>query len=171
MKQNKIFIIIAACFLVMVSACTANQDMEEMNLIGIDLSNETPISMKDNHGGFHGDGISYTVYDFSEKNEKNIEDTIKNNSDWHPFPMTDNIKALVYGIEDNHNANGPYLVDNNGECIVPQIASGYYTFYDRHDEASNPHDDTKIFGRASFNITMAIYDSNTYKLYLLEMDT
>ena len=54
---------------------------------------------------------------------------------------------------------------------IPQIENGYYYFYDRHDEATDPYDDSEFLARFSFNFTLAIYDSDTNTLYLCEYDT
>lgn len=57
------------------------------------------------------------------------------------------------------------------EVSIPEIQDGYYYFYDRHSESTNPYDDSELFQRFSFNFTFAIYDQSSNQIYLIEYDT
>ena len=55
---------------------------------------------------------------------------------------------------------------------VPQdLTDGWYYFLDRHSEAEDPEDDSGLFGRGSYNFTLAIYDKESGVLYCYELDT
>ena len=61
--------------------------------------------------------------------------------------------------------------DENGDTIIPDIQNGYYYFYDRHSESTEPYNDEDVLSRASFNFTLALYDSDNNVLYYVEFDT
>ena len=63
--------------------------------------------------------------------------------------------------------SGPYLTDEEGDLLVPEIREGWYRLIDRHAEAGK----TDLLSRASLNFTLALYDTDTDTLYYFEMDT
>ena len=67
--------------------------------------------------------------------------------------------ALTVYMEQGYKSIGPYItVDDTRSPAVPEITNGYYFFLDRHSQSTDPHDDTNVLSRASFNLTIAIYD-------------
>ena len=136
--------------------------------LGIDVSKGTVLTDSDSHGGFHGDGMMFQQISFEDSK---LSDEIKDNGSWKPMPLSQNIKALVYGIEEDTSSIGPYLTDENGDTIIPDIQNGYYYFYDRHSESTEPYNDEEVLSRASFNFTLALYDSDNNVLYYVEFDT
>lgn len=136
--------------------------------IGIDVSKGNVLTDSDSYGGFHGDGMMFLQISF-EDNE--LSDEIKDNGSWHPMPLSENIEALVYGIEEEASSIGPYLTDENGDTIISDIQNGYYYFYDRHSESENPYSDEDVLSRASFNFTLALYDCDHHVLDYVEFDT
>ena len=85
-------------------------------------------------------------------------------------PFSHNMEALFYGTADG----GPCLKDDRYNTFAPLIKNGFYTFYDRHDDAKNPRDDTEVLNvseRGSFNLSPAVYDADNRKLHCLELDT
>ena len=54
---------------------------------------------------------------------------------------------------------------------IPVIEEGYYFFYDRHDQAKDPYDDSDLYDMASFNFTFAVYDTKENKLYVCKFNT
>lgn len=132
--------------------------------IGIDVSKGTVLTDSDSHG----DGMLFQQISF-EDGEVSIE--IKDNGNWNPLPLSENIEALVYGIEEGTSIIGPYLTDENGDTILPDIQNGYYFFYDRHSESETPYSDEDVLSRASFNFTLALYDCDNHVLYYVEFDT
>lgn len=134
----------------------------------IDVSKGMVLSDSDSHGGFHGDGMMFQAISFDDNN---VLDEIKDNDNWKPMPLSENITALVYGVDDEVSSIGPYLTDENGNAIIPEIQNGYYYFYDRHSESKDPYNDEYVLGRASFNFTLSLYDSDNHVLYYVEFDT
>ncbi|MCI7182231.1 MAG: hypothetical protein MSA26_17025 [Lachnospiraceae bacterium] len=136
--------------------------------IGIDVSKGTVLTDSDSHGGFHGDGMMFQQILFEDSD---LSDEIKDNGNWNPMPLSENIEALVYGIEEGTSSIGPFLTDESGDPIIPDIQNGYYYFYDRHSESKEPLSDEDVLSRASFNFTLAVYDSDNHILYYVEFDT
>ncbi|MBQ2901392.1 MAG: hypothetical protein IJE49_06040 [Agathobacter sp.] len=116
----------------------------------------------DSHGGFHGDGSYYLILDCSENKEKALE----NVKGWKELPLSSNLQLMMYGDE-----SGAYGYNLAEVAKIPEITNGYYYFCDRHSQSSDANDDTNVLNRASFNFIIAIYDSDTGKMYYFEFDT
>lgn len=136
--------------------------------LGIDVSKGTILTDSNSHGGFHGDGMLFQQISFEDSK---LSNEIKDNDGWNPMPLSQNMEALVYGIEEATSSIGPYLIDESGDTIIPDVQNGYYYFYDRHSESKDPYSDKDILDRASFNFTLALYDSDNHVLYYVEFDT
>ena len=137
--------------------------------IGVDLGNVEYVARIDTHSGFHGDGS--TIISMQLPSESVLEQ-IQNNANWNSLPLTENLTTVLYGITEGNSTIGPYItVDDTRNPAVPEITNGYYFFLDRHSQSTDPHDDTNVLSRASFNLTIAIYDCDTEMLYYLEFDT
>ncbi len=131
--------------------------------LGIDVSGGKELSTADTHGGFHGDGVSSVALSFSDVS---VLEEIKRNADWKSFPLDDTVQALVYGMNDETSSIGPFISDENGNTLVPEIRNGYYILIDRQEEK-----DTDILDRSSFNVTVGLYDTDTNTLYCCVLDT
>ena len=131
--------------------------------LGFSLPVTQTISSYDTHG-FHGDGISCDVYDFSSTPMP------AQITSWSPFPPDDTVQALLYGwTEENAQeitSIGPFLTDDNGDPLVPKITNGYYLLIDRQEETTTP-----LLSRPSLDFTLAVYDSDKDTLYYCKMDT
>ena len=146
------------------TACSSSSTQDTVSAeLGIDVSAGKEVSNTDTHSGFHGDGISCIVLSFS--NEK-VLDEIKENSKWKPFPMDETVQSLVYGVEGETSSIGPFITDGNGNSIVPEIEHGFYLLIDRHTDK-----ETDILSRASFNLTVGLYDADSNTLYCCKLDT
>ena len=84
--------------------------------------------------------------------------------------MTENLTALVYGLKDETSSIDPYISED-GEALFPKVENGYYYFYDRHSESKDHFDDTNVLSRHSFNFVIAIFDTDTNRLYYSKFDT
>lgn len=162
MKKTIAFI---AAFIMMftLAACnTTNNENDAINRISesldIEISQESVVENKDVENEF----ITLKITD-----EKTI-DEIK--SEWKELPLTENLTALIYGLEDEASSIGPYITNDN-QPLFPQIENGYYYFYDRNSKSTDNFDDTEILNRNSFNVTIAIFDMDTNKLHYCEFDT
>lgn len=137
--------------------------VEEL-LFGFSKDDFTVVDEADTHGGFHGDGSYYLMLDCSENREKALE----NVKGWKEFPLSKNLNLIMYGGEKDGMTYGYNLAE---EAKIPEIKNGYYYFFDRHSESTDASDDTNLLARASFNFTLAIYDSDADRMYYFEFDT
>ncbi len=127
-------------------------------LLNIDVFQSAELCSYDSHGGFHGDGVLCYGLQFPDHGAvKEIEE----NPHWKPLPLEREMEQLLYGMKDDTQEN----------TLLPAISNGYYFFYDRHAESKDPYDDTDVFQRHSFNMTVAIYDTDSDTLYYIELDT
>lgn len=135
-------------------------DASGISPLGLDLSCGTVALEEDTHGGFHGDGCAFTVMTFDAEDRKALEADM-NGDCWHALPMTENVARAAQSL-----ATG-----EDGKSLFPEITQGYYYFRDRHSQSTDPGDDSGLFSRASWNFTMAVYDSETGTLYYFALDT
>lgn len=157
MFKKTVAIIIVAVMVISIVGCGKNSSLKNLlDGCGIDLTGGKVISEEDNHGGFHGDGFSLLVADYSE--DASVSDEFSASEYWHQLPLSENLNTFFYQPYDD-------------DLEIPQIENGYYYFYDRHDEAIDPYDDSELLTRYSFNFTFAIYDLETNTLYLCKYDT
>lgn len=162
MKKMIRSLIAVAAMAILVSACQSYDDIS--TVLGADVNSAKVISNSDDHGGFHGDGERYIEFEFEDDT---FENTIKEDNTWHALPVKDDtVTALLYGLETPEMTYGPYL-----EHEMPKVEKGYYFFYDRYSESSDPFNSSEVLDRSSLNFTVAIYDTETDKLYYAEMDT
>ena len=167
MKRMKKGLMAICAVAVMLSGCQSYDDISV--ILGADVSAGQVVTQYDSHGGFHGDGERYMEFQFADDT---FEDTIREDNTWHSLPIReDAMKAILYGLETEESTYGPYIQNEEGEPLLPQIENGYYFFYDRHGESKNPFDSTEILERSSFNFTVAVYDADTDRLYYAELDT
>ena len=170
MKKTISFIMILTMIFTL-SACGTKEskkpqfDISEM--IGIEISDEdmNMINHIETHGGFHGDGT--TFYSMEIINDDTIEE-IK--SEWKELPLTENLTALIYGLEDESASIGPYISED-GEALFPNVDHGSSSFFDRPDESEDHFDDVNVLSRHSFNFVIAIFDTDTNRLYYTKFDT
>lgn len=153
--NKKIIILLILVFLF--SGCANNEIKYISGRLNINLDSCKIIESEDSHGGFLGDGqyfakISCTKIDIN---------------DWKELPLSTELQKTV-GMHwcDGNGCNDIYEKYN-----IPKIKNGYYYFYDRHSESTNPKDDTDLNNRNSYNFTVAIYDSDNKIIYFYEADT
>ena len=163
MKHTCLAAGIAAALLMALSACGAVSPQETLcRELGVDLSSGTEVSSYDTHSG-NGDGTSCTVLDFADHS---LAGQLEDASDWTPLPLDPTAQALVYGISEDTVSIGPFLTDADGAPLVPEIQTGYYRLLDRQNNKEVP-----LLERFSFNFTLALYDTDTDRLYVCELDT
>ena len=141
---------------------------EISDALGVDVSDGEQLAYTDSHGGFHGDGLTFAALKFPDAA---LADEIKGKEGWKALPLSKNLTAAAYGISDETSSTGPYLTDEDGEPVLPEIENGYYYFQDRHAKSADAYDDTELLDRASLNFTIALYDVDTDTLYYVKYDT
>lgn len=171
MKKNVISLIAAALLLAGLTACKAKtpQDLAS-EALSLDLSAGSEVSSYDTHSG-NGDGTSYMVLSFQDDA---VLEQIQASDAWHPLPVDQTTQALVYGLSGETGETswqiGPYLTDDSGNPLVPEVQNGYYVLLDRQaEDGKTPGSD--ILDRGSFNFTFGLYDTDTDTLYCCELDT
>ena len=114
----------------------------------------------DDHGGFHGDGLTLIELSFPDDSfGARIQTT------WHSLPLSGNLNTFVYG------SPGREPITQDGVNCFPPVQNGYYYFEDRHSQSTDPHSDSELLQRHSFNVTITIYDADTRTLYYCKFDT
>ncbi len=163
MKQ--VFLLILALLMLM-PGCGEKRDKQEISAaLNIDVTAGEITDVWDTHGGFHGDGFSVVTV---EDREGVIRGEILASGEWRSLPLSGSISALLYGIAEEGTHEGR----TGGSALpVPFAENGFWFFRDRHYACTDPADDGAIFGRASVNCTVAVYDADTGRLYYVEYDT
>ncbi len=165
---KRVLFVLAITALFLMSACVKQSEQALVSQeLGIEVSGCEEISSIDNHGGFHGDGIEFVTLRCPDENVLN---QIRHDSGWKSFPMDDTATAIVYGLSDETKKMGPFVADDEGNPLVPEIENGYYILIDRQ-AGDGKTEKTEILGRASFNFTLGVYDADTDILYYCELDT
>ena len=143
------------CLVLVLTGCGKGDYKDYVNdLCAVDISAGTVVSSNDSHGGFHGDGTLTVTFDCT-----NVSDSALNGMrSWRSLPLSENLQHVVYGGFDD-------------EINIPEITNGCYFFHDRHSEAVDPTDDSKLFDRYSYNFSLLIFDFDTNMMYLIEVDT
>lgn len=158
---------IVLVFVFSLAACGSQEPQEIVSeALGVDASSGSAMSSMDTHSG-NGDGTSFVVlhYDGDEMIKQ-----IKADAAWQPFPLDETVQTLVYGVSDATSSIGPFLTDEDGKALVPEIENGYYRLIDRQVEEDQATG-ADILNRASFNFTVGLYDTDTNTLYCCELDT
>ena len=162
--MKKLFIIslvvVALLALVSCGSKTTAQDAISKEL-GLDISGGKEVLNINTYSG--GEGTSCIAVTFDDDT---ILDAIKNSANWEACPLDETVQTLVYGIENGTSKEGPFLADENGDSMVPEIQNGYYLLIDRHTDTKS-----NILKRGSFNFTVGLYDIDNNTLYCCKLDT
>lgn len=150
------------------TACSSNGLQAAISKeLGVDVSGGVEISVSDTHGGFHGDGLTCVALRFSDDSALA---QIRESERWNRFPLDETAKALAYGVSDETASVGPFLTDNDGEALLPEIQNGYYLLLDRQAKPGKAAG-ADMLQRSSLNFTLAIYDAAANILYFCKLDT
>lgn len=167
MKKHLFLTWILLTAVLSMTACGAKGTQEMvLDALSLDVSSGSEVSNVDTHSG-NGDGTSCLVIRFEDDT---VLTEIQENEEWKPFPLDETVQALVYGVEDGTSKYGPYLTDDDGEPLVPEIQNGYYVLIDRQTE-NGKAPEADILHRYSFNFDLGLYDTDTNTLYFCQLDT
>lgn len=183
-KRNKTFLTLIILIVIVITGfyvlkALVNKKIElnlvhvepaEVGLIGMELPKDsTVIKHKDTHGGFHGDGELYLEIQLTKDGVKQFISDAKKTRKWSSLPLSDDIKIILYG--GDYNGTSYDIGDRMTGDIPKDIKTGIYYVRDRFAENYPKEKNIDINQRASYNITIAILDSSTRKLYIYELDT
>lgn len=143
-------------------------DKEISRSLSIELPLEVTIHHKDDHGGFHGDGVTIANVQFEDGAAEDFLSQIQRNIDWKPTPLSENIKLELYGGE---KGNTYYSSDLAVQNEMPEDIKGYWVFIDRYDSEDKITNGEELFSRSSKNYTLGIYDTEKNKLYYYQYDS
>lgn len=123
--------------------------------LGVDLTAGTVEERYDDHGGFHGDGRTYTRIRFDAAAGERLTKAIGENAAWQSLPLPDGMgKAAKNALPPKEGFPFPLLAQ-----------SGSYLLIDRQGG------DTDVLTRASSNYSLALYDAQEGVLYYVALDT
>ena len=168
MKKKRYVILIIFLLIIAIIYFIANENLTTTEYINeeiaVDLSKCNIIIDENSHGGFLGDGERIVKADCSDSSE----DILSQITNWNEFPLSKNLRLIMYGGYKGAKYYAYELAEKNG---IPKIENGYYLFIDRHDNAEDKYNDEDLFNRYSFNFTIAFYDLDTNYFYYFEFDT
>lgn len=130
----------------------------------LDISQGEVIKNKDTHGGWLGDGESIVILSFTPEEYAQLEEQLTEH--WYLLPLPDTLQGCLSfrGLDDD-------MKEMEQTPLLTPAKHGYYYFFDRHSDSTNPYDHTDLFSRYSYNFTLAILDSETHTLQYLRYDT
>ena len=137
--------------------------------LGIYLPLKSVINYEDDHGGFHGDGVTIANVQFEDGVAEDVLLQIQNNKDWKPTPLSENMTLEFYGGEESKDVY--YASDLAEKNNMPEINNGYWIFIDRFNGENRLTEGEELFSRSSKNYTSGIYDSENNKLYYFQYDS
>ena len=115
--------------------------------MGVDMGDLPLVRFSDDHGGFHGDGMTIALYSCSEA------DLDFRSGAWRRLPLPDSLASA-----------------EEAEPIA-DAQTGCWRFLDRHDEATDPGDPNPVDGRSSCNYSLLVYDEARGLLCYYKLDT
>lgn len=134
--------------------------------IGVHISDGSIIEEKDDHGGFHGDGLEVVKIKIDEED---FASKLEASNRWNKN-MSKVVQAFLYGFDENNAGFGPFISDEDDNPLIPKFERAYYFFKDR-GEGNDPEDLSLLYEGAFRNVTIAVYDIDTSMLYYCEDDS
>ena len=128
------------------------------SLIEIQIPIFAKMEEKDTHGGFHGDGDTLAKVYFSNKQAQNFISNISDNVHWKELPMPEILEYQAYNTKEEG-------------MEIPFIENGYWFFIDRYRKTKDKYDYNEMREQASFNYSLAIFDTDANILYVYSLDT
>lgn len=163
MKARRL-ICLLLCPLLLSSLAGCLRQKNLSNLLGVDLSAGQLLRETDSHGGFLGDGSQLLILAFSETDGAALSQSLSQAPGWKPLPPPESIAQALWGDECHSS-----LILSAEK--IPAVTEGFYWFYDRHSQSQDPGDPGQLWDRPSFNFSLALYDSQSCRLYYYELDT
>jgi hypothetical protein len=129
------------------------------SIIGVNLPrNSTVLKEEDDSGGFPADGEYYAVVQLTKDGIQKFVKNANKTGKWLALPLSRDISNIIDLGEETHN-------------IPKNIKHGIYYVRDRYAEYYPNDKNTNINCRGTYNVTIAILDTKTGKLYIYKLDT
>lgn len=166
-------------FLCLLLLCGCHKAKEPLQWVsdrlGTDASDYTVTKYYDSHGGWLGDGQTVMIMELTEEQAIRLEKDTANHFCRYGLPFSAPISVTLYGGDVMRGGVAWYrsatFRDESGDPIVPEIHNGFYLFYDRHGESTDPSNDAHLHTRGSRNFDLAVFEADTRTLYYLVLDT
>jgi hypothetical protein len=137
--------------------------------IGVELpENSTVVKEKDSHSGIQGEGEYYSEIQLSKYGAQEFIIASKKTGKWKAYPLPESIQAIIYGGKFN---GVDYNIGQMSKTIPKNIQNGIYYVRDRFAELYPDKKNVDINSRKAWNVTIAILDFKTNRLYIYELDT
>lgn len=162
--MKKIFLIMALSLSFFLSFGCTNVEKKEKTLdaeFGFSQEDFTVVEEYDTHA-WMGDGRYYLTLDCSNNVDK-ANEVVK---DWQKLPFTEDIKLIMYGDVQH----GSFYERKDSNTKFPEIENGSYMVVNRHNGGEAEQVDDLPY-MSSNNFTIAVYDSDTNKMYYFEYDS
>ncbi len=155
-------LLLASLFL---SGCFLNSDPREKvsGELGLDLR-EAQILENEERRGIHGDGDLILTLQIAEEKRPAAEEKILNARGWRPLPMSEMMCEALYSDWPT------FTRSSDGTLLVPDVMHGSYYLRNRMEGVADPYDENTLWGPSSYRFTLAIYDSESGKLYYCSID-
>lgn len=149
-KKIKIFLYLVIIFLIIYLLMLPSEE-SAYEKVGKELHFDTSdceiIKSEDSHGGFHGDGETYIIF--------NCQNSPLKLSDWKDLPLSPNLTKML-----------------NKEQEISKVEEGYYyfvnTFNRYYNNGIDIHDESSL---SLNNYLIAIYDTKNNFLYYYKFDS
>ena len=112
------------------------------------------IEYRDSHGGFHGDGKLWVVYEMDSAEQKEFEGLIKSDPSWKELPVFEEARNFM---------QGDWADAKDGMYLFHDFQPDWYPPRESH---SGP-----VFQRGSFNFCLFVYNRNEQRIYVYNLDT
>lgn len=120
----------------------------------------------DTHGGFHGDGEYFVVFQFTESQCMEFG-KLSENGGWIDLPVLHDLSKFIFGEK-----KGLEQYEGHGENKIPKITRhGKYYFYDKFIKDNPQYNGISIFDRPASNFIFALLDFDNKKLYVMKYDS
>lgn len=163
--MKKILLIVALLLSLLLSfGCTNAEKPKQKTLdaeFGFSQEDFTVVEEYDTHA-WMGDGRYYLTLDCSNNVDK-ANEVVK---DWQKLPFTEDIKLIMYGDVQH----GSFYERKDSNTKFPEIENGSYMVVNRHNGGEAEQVDDLPY-MSSNNFTIAVYDSDTNKMYYFEYDS
>lgn len=167
--MRKVITAIVLLLAVLLAACSGTRSTPEnvAQELGVSLPETVSVGYEDTHGGFHGDGETFVTLTFSADDAAALQAQLAEQG-WQPLPMEGEMRAAVYGgaLDGVNYGDGVFA-----RYSVSAPVNGWYWFFDRHSEATDPHSADGLLGRYSMNYSAAVFNADRNTLYYYELDT
>lgn len=162
MKRRLICCLLVLCLVLGLGGCYDGGPLRSVSdVLGVNLANGAVLQNVDTHSGVQNDGVYVLTLEFGGAYGAEAATQIAANTQWRTLPLTDPLRQAAETL----------LLGEDGERYIPEVETGYYFFLDRHSQATDPADDSGLFSRPSFNFTLAVYDTQSNRLYYCVLDT